>query len=85
METQLVNQNQVIVKPVVENRLIELRRVTKAYEVAGGKFLALEEVDMQVDAGEFVAMIGKSGSGKSTLRNMLSGDFAVLQLNNNNV
>ena len=56
-----------------ESRLIELRGVTKAYTVGDGEFLALKGIDMQVDAGEFVAVVGKSGSGKSTLLNLLSG------------
>ena len=56
-----------------EGRLIELRGVTKAYTVGDGEFLALTGIDMQVDAGEFVAVVGKSGSGKSTLLNLLSG------------
>jgi putative ABC transport system ATP-binding protein len=55
------------------SRLIDLRQVTKAYSVAGGKFMALKGIDMQVDAGEFVAVVGKSGSGKSTLINMITG------------
>lgn len=73
METQLASQNQVLAKPVEENRLIELRRVSKAYDVAAGKFLALKDVDMQAQTGEFVAVVGKSGSGKSTLINMITG------------
>jgi putative ABC transport system ATP-binding protein len=77
VETQLASQNQIRVKGdaffVQGKRLIELHRVNKAYDVAGGSFLALKDVDMQADAGEFVAVVGKSGSGKSTLINMITG------------
>ncbi len=53
--------------------LIELRKVAKSYKTAVGDFVALKNIDLQVGAGEFVAVIGKSGSGKSTLINMLTG------------
>jgi ABC-type lipoprotein export system ATPase subunit len=45
----------------------------KTYEVAAGDFTALKDINLQVDDGEFVAVIGKSGSGKSTLINMITG------------
>ncbi len=52
---------------------IDLRQVVKTYKTAAGTFPALRGVDLNVDAGEFVAVIGKSGSGKSTLINMIAG------------
>jgi len=53
--------------------LIELQQVVKTYRSAAGDFTALKNVDLQIDGGEFVAVIGKSGSGKSTLINMITG------------
>lgn len=53
--------------------LIELRDVVKTYEGAAGTFVALDHVDLKVDPGEFMAVVGKSGSGKSTLINMITG------------
>ena len=52
---------------------IEMRSVVKTFKTAAGPFTALKSVNLRVNAGEFVAIIGKSGSGKSTLLNMLTG------------
>ena len=54
-------------------RLIELQQVVKTYETTAGDFTALKDINLRVDSGEFVAVIGKSGSGKSTLINMITG------------
>lgn len=53
--------------------LIELRDVVKVYSTAAGEFDALKKVNLKVDSGEFVGIIGKSGAGKSTLLNMITG------------
>jgi ABC-type lipoprotein export system ATPase subunit len=53
--------------------MVDLRRVDKFYTSAAGDFHALKAVDLQINAGEFVSIIGKSGSGKSTLINMITG------------
>jgi ABC-type lipoprotein export system ATPase subunit len=53
--------------------IIELRDVQKSYMSAAGEFRALRGINLEVNAGEFVSVIGKSGSGKSTLLNMITG------------
>ena len=53
--------------------LIMLERVGKTYPTPSGPFSALTDISLEVDAGEFVAVVGKSGSGKSTLINLITG------------
>lgn len=53
--------------------LINLQGVDKAYKTPAGDFYALRDVNLQVDRGEFITVVGKSGAGKSTLINMITG------------
>ena len=51
--------------------MIELRGVSKAYWTGAGPVHALNQVDLKIESGEFVSIMGQSGSGKSTLMNIL--------------
>jgi putative ABC transport system ATP-binding protein len=51
--------------------MITLRNVEKVYPLKGGVFYALRNINLQINEGEFVSIMGPSGSGKSTLLHIL--------------
>ncbi|MCB9138557.1 MAG: ATP-binding cassette domain-containing protein [Caldilineaceae bacterium] len=56
-----------------ETPAIVLRNVEKVYENAAEKFVALRSINLQLNYGQFISIVGKSGCGKSTLLNMITG------------
>jgi putative ABC transport system ATP-binding protein len=58
-------------EPVTEKALIQLENVTKTYDAGENEVHALRGVDVAIEKGEFVAIIGPSGSGKSTLMHIV--------------
>lgn len=51
--------------------VIQVRDLYKDYQTAAGPFPVLKQVDLDIDAGDYVAIMGPSGSGKSTFMNIL--------------
>lgn len=53
--------------------MIDMHGVVKTFKNAAGEFIVLKGIDLTINRGEFVSIVGKSGSGKSTLLNMITG------------
>ncbi len=57
----------------INNSILECRSLSKIYHDATTKLEVLKQIDLQVQAGELIAIVGNSGSGKSTLLHLLGG------------
>ncbi len=56
-----------------EPHMIETHKIVKIFKNAAGEFVVLKGIDLVIERGQFVSIVGKSGSGKSTLLNMITG------------
>jgi len=52
---------------------LEISRVSKSFNTGRNAFVALHDVDLNIDRGEFISLIGHSGCGKSTVLNIVAG------------
>ena len=55
------------------SKILEVKNISKKYQGKEGEVLALDDINFEVNQGEFVSIIGPSGCGKSTLLSIIAG------------
>ncbi len=73
MNTSIQGNTASITSTQSQGRLVEFRNLAKTFSSENGNIEVLKNVNLTVQAGEFICVIGHSGCGKSTLLNTLSG------------
>ena len=58
---------------------LDISQISKTFDTDNGPFLALHEVDLKIEQGEFISLIGHSGCGKSTVLNIVAGLLEATQ------
>jgi putative ABC transport system ATP-binding protein len=58
---------------LIVGHAIQVNDVVKTYPLGAGKVVAVDHLSLEIEHGEFVAVVGRSGSGKTTLLNLLAG------------
>ena len=58
---------------MAENIVVRVENLTKSFSRGSEKIDVLEELTLEVESGEFLALMGPSGSGKTTLLNIIAG------------
>jgi len=79
-------RGEAVARPAIGAPLVQIRDTSKTFMQEGQPVYALTSIDLEIHAGETVALVGESGSGKSTLAKVLLGihapdDGAVILLN----
>lgn len=73
LRTEAIPANDIASGPAVRRICLELKGVGKSYVVDGERTEVLRDINLQIEAGEFVAIVGFSGSGKTTLISLMAG------------
>ncbi|MCW8924027.1 MAG: ATP-binding cassette domain-containing protein, partial [Gammaproteobacteria bacterium] len=63
----------------MSNTHLDISHMSMAFPTPKGAYVALDDVDLVIDKGEFVSLIGHSGCGKSTVLNVVAGLYQASQ------